>query len=44
MSMVVLKLPDVKGIAENRPHHCPNCKGEILQHWGGRERKIRDTK
>ncbi len=42
MSIVVLKLPDVKGIAEKRPHHCPSCKGEILQRWGGRERKIRD--
>jgi transposase-like protein len=42
MSIVVLKLPNVKGIAEKRPHHCPSCKGEILQRWGGRERKIRD--
>jgi transposase-like protein len=42
MSIVVLKLPDVKGIAENRPHQCPSCKGEILQRWGGGERKIRD--
>jgi transposase-like protein len=42
MSIVVLKLPDVKGIAEKRPHHCPSCRGEILQRWGGKERKIRD--
>jgi len=42
MSIVVLKLPDVKGIAENRPHHCPSCQGEVLQRWGGRERKVRD--
>ena len=42
MSIVVLKLPDVKGIAEKRPHHCPSCKGEILQRWGGGMRKIRD--
>ncbi len=42
MSIVVLKLPDVKGIAEKRPLHCPSCKGEILQRWGGTMRKIRD--
>ena len=42
MSIVVLKLPDVKGKAENRPHHCPSCHGEILQRWGGRVRQIRD--
>ncbi len=42
MSIVVLKLPDVKGYAENRPHHCPSCKGEILQRWGGCVRRIRD--
>lgn len=42
MSIVVLKLPDVKGYTENRPHHCPSCKGDILQRWGGSERKIRD--
>jgi transposase-like protein len=42
MSIVVLKLPDVKGYAGNRPTHCPSCKGEIFQRWGGRVRKIRD--
>lgn len=42
MSIVVLKLPDVKATAESRPHQCPVCKGEILQRWGGQKRKIRD--
>lgn len=42
MPIVVLKLPDVKGIAENRPTQCPSCKGEILQRWGGSVRTIRD--
>jgi transposase-like protein len=42
MSIVVLKLPDVKGKAEKRPPQCPSCKGEILERWGGRLRKIRD--
>lgn len=42
MSIVVLKLPDVKRIAEKRPHHCPSCKGEILQRWGGSVRQVRD--
>ena len=42
MSIVVLKLPDVKGYAENRPQQCPSCKGEIFQRWGGEIRKIKD--
>lgn len=42
MSIVVLKLPDVKRKNENRPKYCPSCKGEILQRWGGGRRKIRD--
>jgi transposase-like protein len=42
MSIVVLKLPDVKARAEKRPALCPACKGEILQRWGGRIRQVRD--
>jgi hypothetical protein len=42
MSIVVLKLPDVKVSTESRPHHCPICKGEILQRWGGQTQKILD--
>jgi len=42
MSIVVLKLPDVKSKAESRPTHCPSCKGEILQRWSGHTRQVRD--
>lgn len=42
MSIVVLKLPDVKVKSETRPTHCPSCKGEILQRWGGQTRRVRD--
>ena len=44
MSIVVLKLSDVKGVAEDRPTHCPSCKGDILRRWGGSVRKIRDQR
>jgi transposase-like protein len=42
MSIVVLKLPDVKSEAQERPRHCPSCQGDILQRWGGCLRKLRD--
>lgn len=42
MSIVVLKLADVKSEAEGRPQRCPSCKGGTFQRWGGRLRKIRD--
>lgn len=42
MSIVVLKLPDVKVKAEKRPIQCPSCKGQILQRWGGQTRQVRD--
>lgn len=42
MSIVVLKLPDVKVESETRPTRCPACKGELLQRWGGQVRQIRD--
>ena len=42
MSIIVLKLPEVKVIAANRPNHCPHCNGGILQRWGGEVRQIRD--
>jgi len=42
MSIVVLKLPDVKVKSETRPTHCPSCQGEILQRWGGQVRRVRD--
>lgn len=42
MSIIVLKLPDVKVGRAKRPGKCPSCKGEILQRWGGQVRRIRD--
>lgn len=41
MSIIVLKLPEVKVLAE-RPTKCPSCGGNILQRWGGKIRRVRD--
>jgi len=42
MSIVVLKLPDIKSLAETRPIRCPHCKSEILQRWGKVSKSVRD--
>ena len=42
MSIVVLKLPNVKSAAEGRPTRCPVCKGETFQRWGGQVRTVKD--
>jgi len=42
MSIVVLQLPNVKSEREKRPRQCPHCKGEILQRWGGSQKRVRD--
>lgn len=42
MPSIVLKLPEVKVVAESRPRACAYCKGEILQRYGGQIRRIRD--
>jgi len=34
MSIVVLKLPNVKRKREERPKKCPYCGGETFQRWG----------
>jgi len=44
MSIVVLKLPDVKRKREARPRCCPYCKGATFQSWGKVSRRIKDTK
>ena len=44
MSIVVLKLPDVKRKTEERPRHCPYCQGETFQRWGGAMRQVRDPR
>jgi hypothetical protein len=42
MSIIVLKLPDVKTKADNRPEKCPACGYDILQRWGGQAKQLRD--
>jgi transposase-like protein len=42
MSILTLKLPDVKSCATTRPTFCPSCKGDLLQRWGGQIRQVRD--
>ncbi len=44
MSIVVLKLPDVKRKREERPGKCPNCEGETFQRWGGMQKPMRDVR
>lgn len=43
MSIVVLKLPDVKRKKEERPKHCPYCKGETFQRWGQVRKPVKDV-
>jgi len=43
MSIVVLKLPDVKRKTEERPRECPYCAGETFQRWGQVKKPVRDT-
>lgn len=44
MSILVLKLPDVKRKTESRPSECPYCQGETFQRWGRVQKPVRDTK
>lgn len=44
MSIVVLKLPDVKRSAEKRPKECQNCAGETFQRWGQAKKPVKDTR
>ncbi len=43
MSIVVLKLPDVKLKSETRPKKCPYCSGETFQGWGQINKPVRDN-
>lgn len=43
MSIVVLKLPDVKRKTEERPKRCPYCKGETFQRWGMVRKPVKDV-
>lgn len=42
MSIVVLKLPDVKRKREERPKQCPYCEGETFQRWGLFRKPVKD--
>ncbi len=44
MSIVVLKLPDVKRKTEARPKKCPYCEGETFQRWGGVNKPVKDIR
>lgn len=43
MTIVVLKLPDVKRRREDRPRKCPYCEGETFQRWGKVSKRVRDV-
>jgi hypothetical protein len=43
MSILVLKLPDVKRKTEERPKECPYCTGETFQRWGRVRKPVKDT-
>jgi transposase-like protein len=43
MSILVLKLPDVKIKNEARPKECPYCAGGTFQRWGQVRKPVRDT-
>jgi len=42
MSIVTLRLPEVKYCQENRPEKCPYCDGETFQRWGGVVKRVSD--
>lgn len=42
MSMVTLRLPDVKRRTENRPQTCPNCHGTTFQRSGKFIKPVKD--
>lgn len=44
MSIVVLKLPDVKQRTEVRPSECPYCQGETFQRWGVVNKPVKDIR
>jgi transposase-like protein len=44
MSIVVLKLPNVKRKTEERPKKCPYCKGETFQRWGQVNKPVKDVR
>jgi DNA-directed RNA polymerase subunit RPC12/RpoP len=43
LSVIWLRLPQVKTQPKNRPRTCPNCGSYILQRWGRIVKPVRDT-
>jgi len=43
MSIVILKLPEVKRKTEERPKGCSYCNGETFQRWGEVKKPVRDA-
>ena len=43
MSIVVLKLPEVKQKREERPQRCPYCARETFQRWGQVKKPVKDV-
>jgi hypothetical protein len=43
MTILVLKLPEVKRKTEERPKRCPYCDGETFQRWGRVVKPVKDT-
>jgi len=44
MSIVVLKLPNVKRKTETRPKKCPYCVGNTFQRWGQVNKPVKDVR
>jgi hypothetical protein len=44
MTIVVLKLPDVKRQSEERPKQCSYCGGETFQRWGQVNKPVKDVR
>ncbi|NPV78483.1 MAG: transposase, partial [Anaerolineae bacterium] len=44
MSIIVLKLPEVKPSTETRPKGCPHCHGETFQRWGKVSKPVKDNR
>jgi transposase-like protein len=42
MSIVILRLPEVKVSEPKRPTQCPYCPGKTFQRWGKEVREVRD--
>ena len=44
MTIVTLRLPEVKYCQATRPNQCPYCPGETFQRWGGAAKRVSDPR